>query len=89
MINISEVQTGKRYNCNFTVPECPLDEFGRPGGFMSMADLPVVRTGSYSSTGELVARDLKSELVEVLCDKINKKFVVKFADLENITESDE
>ncbi|MDB4378374.1 hypothetical protein N9Z41_01255 [bacterium] len=89
MIDITEVEVGKRYNCEFTAQEVPLDEFGRPGGSKSLADLPVVRLGDYASSGELVARDLKSELVEVLCDKTNKKFVVKFNDLENITESDD
>ena len=80
MIDITEVEVGKRYNCEFTAQEVPLDEFGRPGGSKSLADLPVVRLGDYASSGELV---------EVLCDKTNKKFVVRFNDLENITESDD
>ena len=89
MIDITDVQVGKSYTCNFIAKNVPLDEFGRPGGMKSLADLPVVRHGNYTGTGELVARDLKQELVEVLDDRTNRKFVVEFADLENIVEADD
>jgi len=88
MIDILNVKTGNRYTCNFTAKEVPLDKFGRPGGSKSLADLPIARLGDYVSTGELVARDLKQQLVEVLDDKTNKKFVVKFKNLDNIVQAD-
>ena len=88
MIDILDVKVGNRYTCNFTAKKVPLDQFGRPGGTKSLADLPIARLGDYVSTGELVARDLKQELVEVLDDKTNRKFVVEFANLENIVEAD-
>lgn len=88
MIDILEVKAGNRYTCSFTAKNVPLDEFGRPGGMKSLADLPVVRHGNYTGTGELVARDLKQELVEVVDDRTNRKFVVEFTDLENIVEAD-
>ena len=88
MIDIKEITVGKSYGCKFKVKNIPLDEFGRPGGMKSLADLPVVRHGNYTGTGELVARDLKQELVEVVDDRTNRKFVVEFTDLENIVEAD-
>lgn len=87
MIDIWDIEPGKSYSCNFTLKNIPLDEFGRPGGMMSMADLPIKRYGDYTSTGDLVARDRDTELVEVQCHKQNKKFVVPFAELENICET--
>tara|TARA_Y100000114_G_scaffold62940_2_gene57672 strand:+ start:9917 stop:10192 length:276 start_codon:yes stop_codon:yes gene_type:complete len=88
MIDIIDVKAGNRYTCSFTAKKVPLDEFGRPGASKSLADLPVVRLGDYVSTGELVARDLKQELVEVLDDKTNRKFVVEFGNLQDIEEVD-
>ena len=75
MIDILDVKVGNRYTCNFTAKKVPIDQFGRPGGTKSLADLPI-------------ARDLKQKLVEVLDDKTNRKFVVEFANLENIVEAD-
>ena len=31
------MKPGKGYECTFTVKNIPLDEFGRPGGMMSLA----------------------------------------------------
>ena len=85
-ISIEKITLGKSYNCTFTVKDIPLDQFGRPGGMYSMADLPIAKYGNYTSTGALVARDTASRLVEVLDDKSNKKYVASFDDLENIME---
>jgi len=85
-ISIENITPGKSYNCTFTVKDIPLDQFGRPGGMYSMADLPVAKYGNYTSTGALVARDTASRLVEVLDDRSNKKYVASFDDLENIME---
>ena len=89
MITVEKMKPGKGYECTFTVKNIPLDEFGRPGGMMSLADIPIEKIGDYTSTGTIVARDLNKELLEVEDRKTNslpKTYVVKFADVENINE---
>ena len=89
MITVETMKPGKGYECTFTVKNIPLDEFGRPGGMMSLADIPIEKIGDYTSTGTIVARDLNKKLVEVEDRKTNslpKTYVVKFADLEDINE---
>lgn len=91
MITPETIEPGKGYTCEFTVKNIPLDEFGRPGGMMSMADLPVVKYGDYTSTGDIVARDLKTKLFEVEDHKSDgspKKYVVGFDDTTNIEETE-
>ena len=41
MITVEKMKTGKEYTCTFTLKNIPLDTFGRPGGMMSLADIPV------------------------------------------------
>ena len=89
MFTPETMEPGKGYECTFTVKNIPLDEFGRPGGMMSLADIPIEKIGDYTSTGTIVARDLNKELLEVEDRKTNslpKTYVVKFADVENIHE---
>ena len=89
MITVETMEPGKGYECTFTVKNIPLDEFGRPGGMMSLADIPIEKIGDYTSTGTIVARDLNKKLLEVEDRKTNslpKTYVVKFADVENINE---
>ena len=89
MFTPETMEPGKGYECTFTVKNIPLDEFGRPGGMMSLADIPVEKIGDYTSTGTIVARDLKTKLMEVEDSKVDgkpKTYVVKFADVENINE---
>ena len=84
-----KMKTGKEYTCTFTLKNIPMDEFGRPGGMMSLADLPIEKYGDYTSTGTIVARDLNKKLLEVEDRKTNslpKTYVVKFIDVENINE---
>ena len=83
------IKPGKGYECTFTVKNIPLDEFGRPGGMMSLADIPIEKIGDYKSTGTIVARDLNKKLLEVEDRKTNslpKTYVVKFENVENINE---
>lgn len=91
MINPTDIQAGNSYSCTFTVKNIPLDEWGRPGGMMSMADLPVSKYGDYTSTGDIVSRDLNTELFEVQDHKVDgkpKTYVVKFTDVEDIKVND-
>ena len=90
MFTPETMEPGKGYECTFTVKNIPLDEFGRPGGMYSLADIPVEKIGDYTSTGAIVARDLKTKLMEVEDSnsdgKPNKTYVVKFENVENIHE---
>ena len=89
MFTPETMEPGKGYECTFTVKNIPLDEFGRPGGMMSLADIPIEKIGDYTSTGTIIARDLKTKLMEVEDSKVDgkpKTYVVKFADVENINE---
>ena len=81
------MKTGKEYTFTFTLKNIPLDTFGRPGGMMSLADIPVEKIGDYTSTGTIVARDSKMKLLEVEdsnSDGQTKTYVVKFENVENI-----
>ena len=87
MITVETMKTGKEYTCTFTLKNIPLDTFGRPGGMMSLADIPVEKIGDYTSTGTIVARDSKMKLLEVEDSKSDgnpKTYVVKFENVENI-----
>ena len=87
MFTPETMEPGKGYECTFTVKNIPLDEFGRPGGMYSLADLPVVKYGDYTSTGTILARDVNKKLLEVEDRKTNslpKTYVVKFENVEDI-----
>ena len=84
MIDIQDITPGASYACKFRVKNIPLDEFGRPGGMMSLADLPINRYGDYEGFGFLKQRDLAQELVVVVDEKLSKEFVVPFADIWDI-----
>ena len=59
--------------------EFPVDEWGRPGGFYSLADVPVVRHTELERDGHVVARDTRKELYEVEDPEMGRKFVVPFS----------
>ena len=87
MFTPETMEPGKGYECTFTVKNIPLDEFGRPGGMMSLADIPIEKYGDYTSTGTIVSRDTKMKLLEVEDSKSDgkpKTYVVKFENVENI-----
>lgn len=87
-LTIENTKVGKSYTCTFTVKDIPLDEFGRPGGMLSLSDVPVKKYGDYRSTGAIVARDMNTRLVEVQDYPSNKKFVVGFDDIEYLAEAE-
>tara|TARA_Y100001937_G_C6920188_1_gene241409 strand:+ start:221 stop:436 length:216 start_codon:yes stop_codon:yes gene_type:complete len=62
--------------------EFPVDEFGRPGGFYSLADLPVVGYKILERTGTLLKQDSKQKLYELKDDIKNWTLVVPFSDVE-------
>lgn len=89
MIDIRDITPGKSYACKFVLRNIPLDGYGRPGGLMSMADVPVQKYGDYESLGILLARDMEKELVELedtQSDGKPKKYVVPFADIWDVDD---
>ena len=81
------MKPGKEYTCTFTLKNIPMDQFGRPGGMMSLADIPIEKYGDYTSTGTIVSRDTKMKLLEIEdsnSDGKPKNYVVKFENVENI-----
>ena len=84
MIKIEDVQPGNSYACKFKVKNIPLDEFGRPGGMLSLADIPVKKYGDYEGVGILMARDSESRHVKLQDEKSQKEFVVPFEDIWDI-----
>ena len=63
----------------------PVDEFGRPGGMYSLADLPVVGYKILERVGTLKKRDSVKELYELQDMEKNWTLVVPFEDVEIIT----
>ena len=84
MIDIREITPGQAYACKFRVKNIPLDEFGRPGGMLSTADLPINRYGDYEGFGFLKQRDVDSELVVVVDESTNREFVCGFDDIWDV-----
>jgi len=63
----------------------PVDEFGRPGGMYSLADLPVVGYKILERVGTLKKRDSAKKLYELQDIEKNWTLVVPFEDVEIIT----
>lgn len=84
MIDIREITPGQAYACKFRVKNIPLDEYGRPGGLLSTADLPISRYGDYEGFGYLKQRDTEQELVIVVDDASSQEFVCGFDDIWDV-----
>ena len=56
---------------DYDTPKCtyrklfPIDEFGRPGGFYSLADLPIANEKVLVREGTVIAVDYETEVYEV------------------------
>ena len=83
---IENIEVGKSYAAKFKLENMPLDEYGRLGGPHSLADLPVVKMGTYEGLGILLQRDTEKKLVKLQDEKSNKEFVVPFKDLWDVDE---
>jgi hypothetical protein len=86
MIDIREITVGESYGCKFRVKNVPLDEFGRLGGMMSLADLPIAKYGDYEGFGFLKQRDTEQQLVVVVDEKTDKEFVCAYDDIWDVDE---
>lgn len=84
MIDIMDIIPGQSYGCMFRVKNIPLDEFDRPGGMLSMADLPINKFGDYEGFGFLKQRDIDQQLVVVVDDKSGSEFICSFNDIWDI-----
>jgi len=52
------------YRCYYT-KEFPIDEYGRLGGFYSLADLPIARYDKLSRPGIIVAKNEEEQYYKV------------------------
>ena len=86
MLTIETIEPGKSYAAKFKVDNMPMDEYGRVGGPYSLADLPVVKTGTYEGLGILIQRDSEKKLVKLQDEKSGKEFIVPFKDLWDVDE---
>lgn len=86
MLTIETIEPGKSYAAKFKVDNMPMDEDGRLGGPYSLADLPVVKTGTYEGLGILIQRDSEKKLVKLQDEKSGKEFIVPFKDLWDVDE---
>ena len=84
MIDIMDITPGNAYGCKFRARNIPLDEFGRPGGLLSMADLPIKQYNDYEGFGFLKQRDVEQRLVVVVDETSNQEFVCSFDDIWDI-----
>ena len=86
MIDILDITPGESYACKFRVRDIPLDEWDRPGGLYSLADVPIKRVGDYEGFGFLKQRDLEQRLVVIVDEKLNRDWVVSFDDIWDVDE---
>lgn len=77
---------------NYDTPKCtykkkfPVDQFGRPGGSYSTADLPVAGEKSLKRVGMIMAMDLETQVYEIKDHEKGWVFLVPFADVEIVDE---
>jgi len=79
-----DIQAGHSYACYYTLRDIPLDEWDRPGGLLSMSDVPIKRTGDWEGFGLIQTRDSEAELFEIYDLELKRTFVVPFADTRDI-----
>jgi len=86
MYKIEEITPGNSYACKFRLKNIPLDEWGRPGGMMSLADVPIKKYGDYEGFGFLLQRDLEQRLVRIGDAELKKDFIVSFDDIWDLDD---
>ena len=83
MIDIRDIEPGKSYACKFRT-QTMLDTLGRPAP--NLSDQPLAGVKTYEGLGILKARDLDSELVELIDEKSGKVFVCPFSDIWDVDD---
>ena len=77
---------------DYETPKCtykkmfPIDEFGRPGGFYSLADLPIWNEKVLVREGTVLAMDSETEVYEVRDNKKGWTFILPMKDVDIIDE---
>jgi len=54
----------KHFRCYYK-KEFPVDEYGRPGGFYSLADLPIMKNDELSRKGIVEAKNAEHQMYRV------------------------
>ena len=76
----------------YKTPKCtykkmfPIDEFGRPGGFYSLADLPIWNEKVLVREGTVLAMDSETEVYEVKDNDKGWTFILPMKDVDIIDE---
>ena len=69
------------YHCTYK-KVFPIDEFGRLGGFYSLADLPIMEHKEMTRTGIIKAKNEESQMFKIR--DIEKNFT-EWVSMENVT----
>ena len=69
------------YNCTYK-KVFPLDEFGRLGGFYSLADLPIVQHKEMTRTGIIEAQDKKRQSFKI---RDSEKNFIEWVPMTDVT----
>ena len=69
------------YHCTYT-KEFPVDEFGRLGGFYSLADLPIVQHKEMTRTGIIEAQDKKQQSFKI---RDSEKNFIEWVPMTDVT----
>lgn len=78
---MSKINVMQDHPCTFRY-NFPVDRFDRPGGFYSLADLPIAGRKVLERQGKVTALDSKQELYEVVDDLGGWTLVVPMSDVE-------
>jgi hypothetical protein len=77
---------------DYDTPKCtykklfPVDEWGRPGGFYSLADVPITNEKVLVREGTVLAMDSETEVYEVKDSKKGWTFILPMKDVNIIEE---
>ena len=77
---------------DYETPKCtykkmfPIDEFGRPGGFYSLADLPIWNEKVLVREGTVLAMDSETEVYEVKDNQKGWTFILPMKDVDILEE---
>jgi len=79
---------------DYETPKCtykklfPVDEWDRPGGFYSLADVPIANEKVLVREGTVLAMDSETEVYEVKDNQKGWTFILPMKDVEIIDEAD-
>ena len=74
------------YNCKYT-KVFPIDEYGRLGGFYSLADLPIMEHKEMTRTGVIVAKDDERQSYKIRDTEKNFESWVPMSDVTMVQDA--